>query len=44
MAQAVELVNEGQVDLRDAQKLFLDFYHSSEEKADDQATGNVQAL
>ncbi len=44
MAQAVELVNEGQVDLRDAQKLFLDFYHSSEEKAGDQATRNVQAL
>jgi type II secretory ATPase GspE/PulE/Tfp pilus assembly ATPase PilB-like protein len=25
MAQAMELVNEGQVDLKDAQKLFLDF-------------------
>jgi len=25
MTQAMELVNEGQVDLKDAQKLFLDF-------------------
>jgi type IV pilus assembly protein PilB len=44
MAQAVELVNDGQVDLRDAQKLFLDFYHSEEEKMDDQTIRNARAL
>lgn len=32
MTQAIDLVNEGVVDLRDAQKLFLDFYSKEEEK------------